>query len=84
METILEYLAIPFKSPTYRMKKDTNDDNFNRIIPMGDIVAEELQDPNSEASHFLNSLRNKSDCSSSSTYTCVVRYKPGTLPKNCN
>jgi hypothetical protein len=78
METILKYFAIPFNTPTYGLKNDY----LNKIIPMGDIVAEELQDPNSATSHFLNSLRKTSICSSSSTYTWSMRYKPGTVPKN--
>ena len=82
METILTYFAIPFNTPTHSLKKNTKHHNINRIIAMGDIVAEELQDPNSDASQFLNSLRKKSIGSSSSTYTCVVRYKPETVPKN--
>ena len=83
METILQFLAIPFNTPTYRMKKGANDENSDRIIAMGDIVAKELQDPNSAASQYLNSLRKHQSAHHLPTQcTCDVRYKPGILPKN--
>ena len=50
-------MAVPFNYP----KNTTENKKFVRhklFITMGDVVAEELQDPNSEASVFLDSLRN--------------------------
>ena len=82
METILKYFAIPFNTPTYGLKQNTKCYNYNRIIAIGEIVAEELQDPNSEASMFLYSLGKSSTCSSTSSYSYVVRYKPKKDLKN--
>jgi hypothetical protein len=51
-------MAVPFNYPRYTNNKNVKHAKHNIIITMSYIVAEELQDPNSEASVFLNSLRN--------------------------
>ena len=76
MENILNSFAVPFQSPTYRQKLFTNLDNSKAILAMGDIIAEELQDSNSEASIFLGCLRNTSRNRNNFLYNCLVRYKP--------
>ena len=76
MEYILNCFAVPFHPPTYRQKLFTNLDNSKAILAMGDIIAEELQDSNSEASIFLGCLRKTSRNSNNFLYKCLVRYKP--------
>ena len=51
-------MAVPFNYPENTAIENKKFVRHKLFINMGVIVAEELQDPNSEASVFLNSLRN--------------------------
>ena len=60
MEKILTCLAVPFNTPTYREERSEYLRNSNTILAMGELIAEELQNPESEASTFIKCLRNTS------------------------
>ena len=47
---VLSYFATPFNIPT---NNKTEYEVSNIIIEMGDVVAEELQDPDSPSSYFM-------------------------------
>ena len=77
MENILTCLAVPFNPPTYTGERSENINNSNSILAIGDLIAEELQDSESEASKFIKCLRSTStNQHSNCPFTCLVRWKP--------